>query len=132
MIFLPRSILYLSGFPFNHFFYTTFPMQALRLARPRAPLRRSLIARTLATTANPADAHVASTPSSSAGTKSHQSIIPLSNVEAQWEKLSKEEQLTVHSQLEVLQKKDWKTLSIDEKKAGGLFLASLLEDICYL
>jgi len=35
------------------------------------------------------------------------------------EKLSKEDQVTVHSQLEALQKKDWKTLSIDEKKAGG-------------
>jgi len=45
-------------------------------------------------------------------------MIPLSNVEAQWEKLNSEEQLLVHQQLERLQKKDWKELSIDEKKAA--------------
>ena len=49
------------------------------------------------------------------------SVIPLSNVEAQWEKMSAEEQLTVHQQLEAIQKKDWKTLSVDEKKAGASF-----------
>jgi hypothetical protein len=100
-------------------------MQALRLARPRAPLRRSLVVRSLATTANPTHAHVASAPSATT-TKSHQSIIPLSNVEAQWEKLSQEDKITVHSQLEALQKKDWKTLSIDEKKAGEFFFRSFL------
>jgi hypothetical protein len=104
----------------RHFFYYPYPMQALRLARPRAPLRRSLVVRSLATTANPTHAHVASAPSATT-TKSHQSIIPLSNVEAQWEKLSQEDKITVHSQLEALQKKDWKTLSIDEKKAGEFF-----------
>ncbi|EGN95857.1 COX4, subunit IV of cytochrome c oxidase [Serpula lacrymans var. lacrymans S7.3] len=80
-------------------------MQAIRLARPRVCLRR------LATTASPS-AHVA------AATSSAPSVVPLSNVEAQWEKLSKGEQLTVHQQLEELQKKDWKTLSTDEKKAA--------------
>ncbi|EDR06441.1 uncharacterized protein LACBIDRAFT_163585, partial [Laccaria bicolor S238N-H82] len=42
----------------------------------------------------------------------------LSNVEAQWAKLSSEEKVAVHEQLEVLQKKDWKELSLDEKKAA--------------
>ena len=102
-------------------------MQALRLARPRAPLRRYLIARGLATTANPSLAASSTSPSSSATTtRSQQSIIPLSNVEAQWEKMSKEDQITVHRQLETLQKKDWKTLSVDEKKAGAFFYRSLL------
>lgn len=36
-----------------------------------------------------------------------------------WERLSADEQLAVHQQLEELQKKDWKSLSIDEKKAGA-------------
>jgi cytochrome c oxidase subunit 4 len=100
-------------------------MQALRLARPTAaPLRRSLITRSLVTTASPhLTAATASASSPTTSAKSQQSIIPLSNVEAQWEKLSKEDQLTVHEQLEALQKKDWKTLSIDEKKAG-VFLFS--------
>ncbi|KAF9651497.1 cytochrome c oxidase subunit IV [Thelephora ganbajun] len=51
-------------------------------------------------------------------TRTHDTVIPLSNVEAQWEKLTADEQLTVHQQLEELQKRDWKTLSLDEKKAA--------------
>ncbi|KAH7907964.1 COX4, subunit IV of cytochrome c oxidase [Hygrophoropsis aurantiaca] len=81
-------------------------MQAIRLARPRISLRR------LATAASASAAHAPAAPASAA------SVIPLSNVEAQWEKMNKGEQLTVHRQLEDLQKKDWKTLSIDEKKAA--------------
>src|SRR6267154_4306343 len=46
------------------------------------------------------------------------SAIPLSNVEAQWATLSPSEQTAVHQQLEELQRKDWKTLSLSEKKAG--------------
>jgi hypothetical protein len=105
----------------HHFFYHPYLMQALRLARPRAPLRRSLIVRGLATTANPSLA-ASSTPSSSsvsATASTQQSIIPLSNVEAQWQRMSKEDKIIVHSQLKALQKKDWKTLSLDEKKACG-------------
>ncbi|KIK79566.1 hypothetical protein PAXRUDRAFT_834031 [Paxillus rubicundulus Ve08.2h10] len=79
-------------------------MQAIRLARPRLSVRR------LTTTAH------ASTSVPSPATTS--SVIPLSNVEVQWEKMSKSEQATVHRQLEEIQKKDWKLLSIDEKKAA--------------
>ena len=50
--------------------------------------------------------------------RANDAVIPLSNVEAQWEKLTADEQLTIHQQLEELQKRDWKTLSLDEKKAG--------------
>jgi len=91
-------------------------MQALRLARPRAPLYRSSAVRSLATTASPS--HVASTTSSTSSATKSPSVIPLSNVEAQWERLSKEEQIAVHTQLEALQKKNWKELSLDEKKAA--------------
>ncbi|KAI0819046.1 cytochrome c oxidase subunit IV family [Irpex lacteus] len=72
-------------------------MQALRLARPRLALRTANVgsARWIAATANQASAAA-----------------------AQWERLSPEEQLTVHQQLEEIQKKDWTTLSIDEKKAA--------------
>ena len=45
-------------------------------------------------------------------------MIPVSNIEAQWEQLTNKEQLEVYEQLLDAQKKDWKTLSIDEKKAG--------------
>ncbi|KAF8447240.1 cytochrome c oxidase subunit IV family [Boletus edulis BED1] len=45
-------------------------------------------------------------------------VIPLSNVEAQWEKLTMADQATVQRQLEEIQKKDWKSLSVDEKKAA--------------
>lgn len=82
----------------------------LRLARTRAALRQPT--RCLATAAaHPA--HVVNTTSSSSS-----SVIPLSNVEAQWEKLSSDEQIAVHQQLEELQKKDWKALTLDEKKAA--------------
>lgn len=82
-------------------------MQALRVARPtRLALRRL-------TTAAP-----------TASSSSAPLLIPLNNVEAQWEKLSKSDQTTVQRQLEEIQKKDWKALSLDEKKAG---MSSLLE-----
>jgi len=61
---------------------------------------------------------LASTTATTTASSSTPSIIPLSNVEAQWENITREEQIQVHRQLEVLQKKDWKTLSLDEKKAA--------------
>jgi len=80
-------------------------MATVALRRSAASL---ITARRLATTAAHPSTASSSTPS----------IIPLSNVEAQWEHISREEQVQVHRQLETLQKKDWKTLSIDEKKAA--------------
>jgi cytochrome c oxidase subunit 4 len=85
---------------------------ALRLARYSRP---HLCRRTLTTTAN-SSAHVVGS-STSPATKT--AVIPLSNVEAQWVKMTSDEKATVHEQLEELQKKDWKLLSIDEKKAGA-------------
>ena len=103
-------------------FPTTYPsMQALRLARHSVPLRCSLVVRSLATTANPTHVTSSTTSASSSSTTKSPSVIPLSNIEAQWEAMSKEDQVTVHQQLEVLQKKDWKELSLDEKKAGKLY-----------
>lgn len=87
-------------------------MQAIRLARPRTSLSTSPLVRSLATTAAPG-AHVAS---SSTATKA-QSVIPLSNVEAQWATMNAEDKALVHQQIDALQKKDWKELSIDERKA---------------
>ncbi|KAG5335596.1 hypothetical protein C0989_000917 [Termitomyces sp. Mn162] len=84
---------------------------ALRLARQRAPLRA---VRRLATTASPS-----SVASSAPLTASRITPIPLANVEAQWAKLSSEEKLSVQEQLEEVQKKDWKSLTLDEKKAGA-------------
>jgi cytochrome c oxidase subunit 4 len=49
---------------------------------------------------------------SSTTTVSAASAIPLSNVEAQWATLSTSEQAAVHQQLEALQQKDWKVLSL--------------------
>ena len=59
--------------------------------------------------------------------RANDAVIPLSNVEAQWGKLTADEQLTIHQQLEELQKRDWKTLSLDEKKAGP-YIPRLLRD----
>ncbi|THH29086.1 hypothetical protein EUX98_g5100 [Antrodiella citrinella] len=89
-------------------------MQALRLARPRAirPTAAVLVhARGVAATANASS-------SSTTSSTSAASVVPLSNVEAQWETLNSQDQLAVHQQLAELQKKDWRTLSVDEKKAA--------------
>ncbi|KAK1230026.1 Cytochrome c oxidase subunit 5B, mitochondrial [Marasmius sp. AFHP31] len=94
-------------------------MQALRLARPTARLLQSQATRTLATTANPS--HVASASHASPAptrVNKQSSIIPLGNVEAQWENMSVEDKTTVHEQLEEIMKKDWKEMSVDEKKAA--------------
>ncbi|KAH9930669.1 cytochrome c oxidase subunit IV family [Fomitopsis serialis] len=93
-------------------------MQALRLARPRASLRP--YARSITATAS---GHASAT---SPASSSSPAAIPLSNVEAQWEQLSTDEQLTVHQQLEEIQKKDWKSLSLDEKKAAGIAAAGVV------
>lgn len=44
-------------------------------------------------------------------------VVP--NIEARWAHMSKVEQYAVYRQLEEVQRKDWKELSLDEKKAGG-------------
>jgi cytochrome c oxidase subunit 4 len=92
-------------------------MQVARLAVRRSALPS---VRCLATATAGTVGSTTSTTSPSFSSSSSSSVIPLSNVEAQWEQMSKEDQLVVHQQLEELQKKDWKTLSIDEKKAGAL------------
>jgi len=45
-------------------------------------------------------------------------MIPVSNIEAQWANLSNKEQMEVYEQLLEAQKRDWKTMSLDEKKAA--------------
>ncbi|EUC57132.1 cytochrome C oxidase, subunit IV/COX5b [Rhizoctonia solani AG-3 Rhs1AP] len=79
-------------------------MNALRISRIAARPRALLNVRAASVTASPI--------------RSSNSAVPLANVEAQWESLSSEEQVEVHRELESLQKRDWKTLSIDEKKAA--------------
>lgn len=74
-----------------------------------------LVRRGLATAA----AHPPHASPSSSHVTAATSAIPLSNVEAQWATLSPVEQTAVHQQLEELQRKDWKTLSLAEKKAGA-------------
>jgi len=96
---------------------------ALRLARhhPHRALSRSV--RCLATAANPS-AHVGTDGASASGASASvrpASAVPLSNVEAAWTKMSDVEKLSIQEQLEEIQKRDWNTLSIDEKKAGALW-----------
>ena len=51
-------------------------------------------------------------------TRSNASAPSLNNIEAVWVDLGKDERYEVYKQLIDLQKKDWKELSMDEKKAG--------------
>jgi hypothetical protein len=61
---------------------------------------------------------VGSTAKASSGVTSGDSIIPLSNIQAQWESMTEEERSLVHEQLEELQTRDWRSMSLDEKRAG--------------
>lgn len=94
-------------------------MLALRLARSAA-FKSAAAQRRCLTTATANHADIVS--SSQTATASRVTPIPLSNIEAQWENLSAEEKASVHEKLEVLQQKDWKELSLDEKKACASFL----------
>ena len=93
-------------------------MNALRLARiaTRPSTRRCLATATANHAAEVASSSSSAQPSSV--TASRVKPVPLSNVEALWTKLNGDEKLAVHEQLEALQLKDWKTLTVDEKKAG--------------
>lgn len=82
------------------------------LLRPVLAARR----RCLATAAASHGDHAA--PAPAADQKRPLAAIPLSNIEAQWALLSPDEKTSVADQLEELQKRDWKLLSGDEKKAG--------------
>lgn len=80
----------------------------LRSARPLSSLPRSCsvpISRTYATVTV-----------ASSGSNSNAPL--LANIEASWEDLPAEEQGQVYQQLKELQKRDWKEMSLDEKKAG--------------
>lgn len=98
---------------------------ALRIAarsvarRHRLPCSSRVQQRSLATAA-PTHAEHHSTSSSTPASATKAAPIALSNVEAKWAGLSEAEQAAVHEQLEVIQQKDWKELSVDEKKAGAL------------
>ncbi|KAJ7067808.1 cytochrome c oxidase subunit IV-domain-containing protein [Mycena amicta] len=83
-------------------------MQSRLALRPLLRAHRSLATATAghAPTAPPAEPKRAA------------AAIPLSNIEAQWALLSPDEKSSVAEQLEVLQKRDWKLLSQDEKKAA--------------
>ncbi|QRV74923.1 cytochrome C oxidase polypeptide IV [Ceratobasidium sp. AG-Ba] len=82
-------------------------MNALRASKATTSASRALFA-----------VRAASTSVGASPIRSSTSAVPLANVEAQWSGLSAEEQVEVHRELEELQKRDWKTLSIDEKKAA--------------
>ena len=92
-------------------------MNVLRVSRIGARPRNLFAFRTASTTASPI--------------RSSNSAVPLANIEAQWESLSSEDQVEVHRELESLQKRDWKTLSIDEKKAGEYALVIYLFEFSY-
>ncbi|KAJ7638300.1 cytochrome c oxidase subunit IV-domain-containing protein [Roridomyces roridus] len=62
--------------------------------------------------------HVPASHSAAAEPKRALAAIPLGNIEAQWAILSPDEKNDVAEQLEEIQKRDWKSLSTDEKKAA--------------
>jgi len=97
-------------------------MQALRAARNAAsikPCSLFIAQRRCLETATVNLTSAASSSTVTAPTGARTAPFPLYNIEAHWDKLSGEEKITLHEQLEALQVKDWKELSLIEKKAGG-------------
>ena len=62
-------------------------------------------------------------------TRSNASAPILANIEASWKTLAAEEQYEVYQQLEELQKRDWKELTVDEKKAGAFWVLPLASPV---
>ncbi|CAD6892197.1 unnamed protein product [Tilletia controversa] len=86
-----------------------------------SPLAAAVSSRTMVTKAErwtPALAHSPALPDASNPQTKADLTASLPNIEARWAWLSKEEQFGVFRLLEEIQKKDWKELSIDEKKAA--------------
>jgi hypothetical protein len=100
-------------------------MQAVRLARQTristAALRRTLATHTqpMPSAAADEEPHLSTANAKRARQTRAASDVPLGNIEAQWDRLSADEQAAVYGRLEELQKRDWKTLSVGEKKAGA-------------
>lgn len=110
----PPLFLTSTPLPFPFFTYHLFihPIMFLRqraLGSLAAPLRASRAA-SIRTYASPAVTVTS--------TRSNATAPLLGNIEASWKDLSAEEQYEIHQQLRELQKKDWKELTVDEKKAG--------------
>lgn len=103
-------------------------MQAIRTARPLTRCRTVPLLGCSSTFSTSASSHAAAAHHATAhgGVTAKEaedlgeSIIPLSNIQAQWENMTEHEQSIVHRQLEELQKRDWRSLSLDEKRAGML------------
>ncbi|KAF6743820.1 cytochrome c oxidase subunit IV-domain-containing protein [Ephemerocybe angulata] len=95
---------------------------ALRLAaRQRLSTTTIAASRRCLATAAASHAELARHAGSGAGaaaTRGRAAPVSLANIEAQWNGLSAEEQAAVHDALESVQAKDWKELSVDEKKAA--------------
>ncbi|PVG02906.1 COX4-domain-containing protein [Serendipita vermifera] len=95
----------------------------LRASTTSTSTATRLTAATFSTTSSNSDHHSAPANTvvggkGSSGVLTGDSIIPLSNIQAQWESMTEQEQNLVHRQLEELQTKDWRSLSLDEKRAA--------------
>lgn len=81
-------------------------MSLLRIAATRAAAPRLMVR-----AASTSSVHVVSQ-------RTNASAPLLANIEASWSSLPASEQAEVYQALEEVQKKDWKELTVDEKKAG--------------
>lgn len=77
----------------------------------RTAAARSIAPRLMTRAASTSSIHVVSS-------RNNESAPLLANIEASWAKLPASEQYQVYQELEQIQKKDWKELTTDEKKAG--------------
>lgn len=92
---------------------------SVRVAVPRVIPRSAPLARSIATKGDrwtPAVARDAQQVLEGPNALELNKVLP--NIEAMWPKMAREEQYSVYKLLEEVQRKDWKELTVDEKKGG--------------
>ncbi|KAL4399879.1 Cytochrome c oxidase subunit 5B, mitochondrial [Malassezia pachydermatis] len=96
---------------------------SVRVAVPRVIPRSAPLARSIATKGDrwtPAVARDAQQVLEGPNALELNKVLP--NIEAMWPKMAREEQYSVYKLLEEVQRKDWKELTVDEKK-GAYFVS---------
>lgn len=108
---------------------TTTTPPIMSLLRPSSRIIRSTALQATRSYAAAATTQTSSSSSSPAikvtHSTSNSSSPLLSNIEANWIGLPQEEQYEVYRKLEEIQKRDWKELTVDEKKAGEWGIAKM-------
>jgi len=117
-VYLGRNYIQTPRLPFNRHPTTHTTKSPVHLPFAKQLIMISRLSRSLPTLISPLCHARIRTAVTVTSTRTNASAPLLANIEASWKDLASEEQYQVYQQLGELQKKDWKELSMDEKKAG--------------